>query len=100
MLHKMPTEPCHPSHPVRGTVEMVMRHLTQDTAQFEAFNSGYVKLRVKRPEIDHAAIKDPLSRLMSYGISALGPASLVTKTVYDEAAELYEYATTVLGTRH
>lgn len=100
MLHTMPTQPCHPSHPVRGSVEMVMRHLAQNSAQFDAFNAGYVKFRVRRAPVDHDAIKNPLNRFMSFGIPEFYPASLVTKTVYDEAFELFEHAVNVLGTAH
>lgn len=100
MLHMLPTQRCHPSHPVRGSVEGIMRHLTEDTAEFSAFNAGYVKMHRRRPAIDHDAIKNPLNRLMSYGVAKLGPPILVTKAVYDEAAALMEYATQVLGARH
>lgn len=100
MLHTMPTEPCHPSHPVRGSVEMIMRHMAQDSARFDAFNTGYVKMSLRRPSVDHEAIKNPLNRLMSYGIKEFTAPSLVTKTVYDEAAELFEHAVNVLGTSH
>lgn len=100
MLHRMPTEACHPSHPRRGSVEMVARHLTQGTAKFEAFNTGYVKMLRRRPQVDHDAIKGPLDRFISYGLPEFDSPVLVTKTVYDQAAELIEFATDVLGTRH
>jgi hypothetical protein len=99
MLHTMPTEPCHPSHPVRGSVEMLMRHMAQDTARFDAFNTGYVKMSIRRV-VDHDAIKVPLNRFMSYGIAPYSQPFLVTKTVYDQAAELFQHAIGTLGTAH
>lgn len=99
MLHTMPTEACHPSHPVRGSVEMLMRHMAQDSARFDAFNGGYVKMSIRRV-VDHNAIKNPMNRFMAYGIANFSQPFLVTKTVYDEAAELFEHAVNVLGTVH
>lgn len=100
MLHNMPTEPCHPSHPMRGSVEMIMRHMAQESARFDAFNTGYVKMSLRRSPVDHEAIRNPLNRFVSYGIAEFSPPFLVTKTVYDEAANLFEHAVNVLSTAH
>lgn len=92
------TQPCHPSHPVRGTVEAVIRNMAFERGEFTDFNDGYVKYSHKRPPVDHDAIKIPLNRFVSYGIAKYQNPVLVTKTIYDEAKALMDFSTQVLGT--
>lgn len=88
----------HPSHPVRGSVQQIMRNMAFEKGKFEDFNAGYVKYSHKRPSVDHGAIKNPLNQFMSYGIAEYCPPSLLTKSVVDEARDLMDYSIKVLGT--
>jgi hypothetical protein len=85
------------TQPPRGSIERILRHMAFENAKFEPFNFGFVRCYMKRPGIDVSKLEG-LNRFFAEGGPAFNAPFLYSKNLYDEAVEMFEYATQELGT--
>jgi hypothetical protein len=73
-----------------------MRHMAFDNAKFEPFNFGFVRCYMKRPVVDTSKLSG-LNRFFAEGGPTNNAPFLYSKNLYDEAVEMFQYATQELG---